>query len=229
MKTNLLSQLLVLAPMVVLLNSAKAKADPWPYYGRTYPSSEYIQVDADGNTKTVYSQKLASEVEVVPRESIKAFRGYVEPNFEEGLSYENPFSNPNYQKYELIVVVNSNMPSSENPDGQKMRVYLKDRGLVYFWNISTGMDEFGTGEGEYTPLSFSHRHWSGSYDAPMLWSVFFSADGKALHSSLDTDSLRALGVKRSSRGCIHIEEYRAEVIYNLVGQIGKKKTRIIVK
>lgn len=62
----------------------------------------------------------------------------------------------------------------------------------------------------------------------MLSSVFFSG-GKALHSTLDTDGLKYLGVTRSSHGCVHIEDHRAEVIYNLIGQIGRRNTRIIIK
>lgn len=53
----------------------------------------------------------------------------------------------------------------------------------------------------------------------MLWAVFFRG-GMALHSSLDRESLRELGHKPSSHGCVHIEEYRAEELFHLVGHSG---------
>ena len=93
-----------------------------------------------------------------------------------------------------------------------------EEGLLYYWLISTGMPGFETPSGFYNVQSFSSRHWSDLYDAPMLSSVFFLG-GRALHSSLDTESISQLG-RRFSHGCVHIEDHRAEEIFHLIGHSG---------
>jgi hypothetical protein len=100
-----------------------------------------------------------------------------------------------------------------------MRIYKRGEGLLYYWLISTGMKGFETPSGYFTPQGFSSRHWSQSWDAPMLWSVFFNG-GQALHSSLDRFSLSQLGKTTDSHGCVHIEDYRSEELFHLVGQSG---------
>jgi hypothetical protein len=104
-----------------------------------------------------------------------------------------------------------------------VRVYSRnksaDKGLLYFWNISTGIDRASTKKGYYRPQSFSSRHWSRRFDAPMLFSVFFDG-GRALHSSLASFDLKLMGKKRSSHGCVHVEDNRAEELFHLIGQSG---------
>ncbi|MCK7579339.1 MAG: L,D-transpeptidase family protein [Chromatiales bacterium] len=82
--------------------------------------------------------------------------------------------------------------------------------------MSTGARGFETPAGYYRPQGFSSRHWSGPYDAPMLWAVFFNAD-ISLHSSLDRDALRYMGRAAASHGCARIEDHRAEELYHLIG------------
>jgi lipoprotein-anchoring transpeptidase ErfK/SrfK len=53
----------------------------------------------------------------------------------------------------------------------------------------------------------------------MLWAVFFHG-GMALHSSLDRDAIRDMGHAAASHGCVHLEDYRAEEMFHLIGQSG---------
>ena len=148
----------------------------------------------------------------------KAFSPYADPEFEEARQLPDPLTYKGYSSYNLIVIVNKR----EDPfwgRQQTMRVYKRGRGLLYYWFISTGIKGFDTPSGYYRPTMFSSKHWSSIYQVPMLWAVFFHG-GMALHSSIDRDSLRELGRQPSSHGCVHVEDYRAEELFHLVGHSG---------
>lgn len=148
----------------------------------------------------------------------KAFSPYMDPEFEEAHQLPDPLAYPEYSSYNLIVIVNKR----DDPfwgRHQTMRIYKRRTGLLYYWFISTGIKGFDTPSGYYRPTMFSSKHWSSIYQVPMLWAVFFR-DGMALHSSLDRDSLRELGRVPSSHGCVHVEDYRAEELFHLVGHSG---------
>lgn len=150
------------------------------------------------------------------------FMGYQDPDMHEAIGTNNPLLNPNYNSYNLIVVVNKVDRGNQWGRGQTLRVYKRDveenDGLLYYWSISTGMAGFETTRGYFLPTAFSSRHWSSIYDAPMRSSVFFNA-GMALHASIDSDSLKALG-EPYSHGCVHIEDNRAEELFHLIGHSG---------
>lgn len=194
-------------------------SEPWPGYGRTMPVSTYDKDEAY-NPSYQFGQ-------------FKTFRAYQDPNFTVGLRLPSPMLNPDYQAYNIIIVINdneTNVNSQMFGPLQTMRVYAKhannSQKLLYFWNISTGIDTASTKKGVYRPQRFSSRHWSGSYDAPMLSSVFFDA-GRALHSSISTDDLYLMGKKRSSHGCVHVEDNRAEELFHLIGHSGYGKVDLI--
>ena len=130
----------------------------------------------------------------------------------------NPLDNHDFDSYNLIVVVSK----KDDPywgKAQTLRVYKRDVGLHYYWQVSSGQKGFETASGYFRPQAFSSRHWSGKYDAPMLWAVFFNG-GMALHSSLDRQALQEMGNAAASHGCVHVEDYRAEELFHLVGQSG---------
>ncbi|HEY8270193.1 MAG TPA: L,D-transpeptidase [Pseudobdellovibrionaceae bacterium] len=150
------------------------------------------------------------------------FMPYQDPDMHEAIDTNNPLLNPAYDSYNLIVIVNKFDRRDQWGRAQTMRVYKRNvkenDGLIYYWYVSTGMDGFGTNAGYFVPQSFSSRHWSSQYDAPMRSSVFFLG-GKALHASIDSDSLKALGTPYS-HGCVHVEDNRAEELFHLIGHSG---------
>jgi len=205
MKTNLLY---ILSSLIFSFMST-TQAAPWEGYGRTYHNSRYESApEAQPGFREPHAQ------------DIKSFRPYQDPDLRETSDLEDPFKERRFDSYNVIVIINSSeKPSSDRGYPQRMRVYKRGVGLIYYWGISTGMAGFETARGFFTPQSFSPRHWSDQYDAPMLSSVFFHG-GMALHSSMDTGNLADLGVKRASHGCVHIEDHRADVIYHLIGNSG---------
>jgi hypothetical protein len=195
--------------ILILSFLSTVQAAPWKGYGRTYHSSRY---ESAPEAQPGYSEPNAQD--------IKSFSPYRDPDLRETANLEDPFKERRYDSYNVIVIINSSeKPSAEKGYPQRLRVYKRGQGLIYYWGISTGMVRYETARGYFTPQSFSPRHWSDQYDAPMLSSVFFHG-GMALHSSMDTGNLADLGVKRASHGCVHIEDHRAEVMYHVIGNSG---------
>lgn len=193
-------------------------AEPWDGFGRTYQVS---QDELDEQHDFAYSFGVKGTLSQ-----------YRDPDFRIGFRLPTPFADPKFQSYNIIIVVNDNAvepnPTVWGPP-QTMRVYSRfenqnKKGLLYFWNISTG-ESGATNKGYYRPQSFSSRHWSTQFDAPMLWSVFFDK-GKALHSSLADSDLLLMGRGRSSKGYVHIEVNRAEELFHQIGQSGYGKVNV---
>ena len=177
---------------------------PWAGFPRSQPTARY---DQDVGAKSDYHFGVT-----------KAFKPYVDPDRAEAEGLADPLTHPEFNSYNLIVIVNKRT----NPfwgRTQTLRVYQRGTGLLYYWLISSGARGFETTSGYFTPKFFSSRHWSGKYDAPMLWAVFFHG-GMALHSSLDRTSLKEMGRAAASHGCVHIEDYRSEELFHLVGHSG---------
>lgn len=177
---------------------------PWDGFPRTQPTPRYeSDVSADKSYKFGVT---------------KAFSPYKDPDIAETDGLPNPLENHDFDSYNLIVVVSK----KDDPywgKAQTLRVYKRDVGLHYYWQVSSGQKGFETASGYFRPQAFSSRHWSGKYDAPMLWAVFFNG-GMALHSSLDRQALQEMGNAAASHGCVHVEDYRAEELFHLVGQSG---------
>ena len=177
---------------------------PWEGFPRTQPEIRY-ESDIGANKDYVFGVT-------------KSFPPYKDPDRAEVEDLKNPLDNPAFSSYNLIVIVNKSTHPLWGP-GQTLRVYQRGKGLLYYWLISSGAKGHETTSGYFRPLMFSSRHWSGKYDAPMLWAVFFNG-GMALHSSLDRESMREMGQAGASHGCVHVEDYRAEELFHLVGQSG---------
>lgn len=200
------------AALIAGLVSASAMAEgdyfttpgPWDGFPRTQPTPRYeSDVSADKSYKFGVT---------------KAFSPYKDPDIAETDGLPNPLENHDFDSYNLIVVVSK----KDDPywgKAQTLRVYKRDVGLHYYWQVSSGQKGFETASGYFRPQAFSSRHWSGKYDAPMLWAVFFNG-GMALHSSLDRQALQEMGNAAASHGCVHVEDYRAEELFHLVGQSG---------
>lgn len=210
-------QLTIFSALITL--SHLGYSEPWPGFGPTKPVSTY-EKDEAYNPNFQFGQ-------------FRTYRPYQDPEFAVGLSLPSPMLHPDYQSYNIIVVINDNETNvNANVFGppQSMRVYAKnannDQKLLYFWNISTGIDTANTKKGFYRPQRFSSRHWSGAYDAPMLSSVFFDA-GRALHSSISTSDLELMGKRRSSHGCVHVEDNRAEELFHLIGNSGYGRVDLV--
>lgn len=184
---------------------------PWKGFPRSMPNLRY-EDDEAANLKHPFGVD-------------RAFSPYVDPPLDDALGLQNPLENPDFVSYSLIVIVNKSSHQFWGPQ-QTMRIYQRGKGLLYYWFISTGIKGFETPSGYYRPTMFSSRHWSTIYQVPMLWAVFFNG-GMALHSSLDRESLAELGHKPSSHGCVHVEEYRAEELFHLVGHSGYGSVDVI--
>lgn len=192
------------SPVFVSSAGKKAEIGPWQGFPRSMPNLRYEEDEAAN-----WNHPFGVE---------KAFSPYVDPPIADAIVLQDPFQNPNFGSYSLIVIINKSNHEFWGAQ-QTMRIYQRGKGLLYYWFISTGIKGFETPSGYYRPTMFSSRHWSSIYKVPMLWAVFFRG-GMALHSSLDRESLRELGHKPSSHGCVHIEEYRAEELFHLVGHSG---------
>jgi lipoprotein-anchoring transpeptidase ErfK/SrfK len=195
---------LILLTLAGLASSPGASATAWEGYGRSAPKPRYEQ---DEGADFQYRFGVH-----------EAFTPYRDPDRSEAESLPDPLLDPAFTSYRLIVIVNK-ADDAFWGRGQTLRVYRRGEGLIYYWLISTGVPGFETPSGYFIPQGFSYRHWSGPYDAPMLWSVFFNG-GISLHSSLDRDALYKLGRAADSHGCVHVEDHRAEELYHLIGQSG---------
>jgi lipoprotein-anchoring transpeptidase ErfK/SrfK len=221
LKTGFRSLILGVTALAVSLASTLTRAEPsgdyfetpgpWEGFPRTQPTPKYENdVGADKDYKFGVT---------------KAFSPYKDPDISETEGLTNPLENHDFDSYNLIIVVSK----KDDPywgKAQTLRVYKRDIGLHYYWMVSSGQKGFETASGYFRPQAFSSRHWSGKYDAPMLWAVFFNG-GMALHSSLDRLAMQEMGNAAASHGCVHVEDYRAEELFHLVGHSGFGPVEVI--
>lgn len=106
---------------------------------------------------------------------------------------------------------------------QEMTVYRDGRRL-YRWPVSTARPGKVTPNGTYTPELLKRHHYSTIYNyAPMPFSIFFHGD-YAIHGTTETDHLGSV----ASAGCIRLHPDHAEILFNLVKEVGLDHTRIII-
>jgi lipoprotein-anchoring transpeptidase ErfK/SrfK len=114
---------------------------------------------------------------------------------------------------------------SINKASQKMTVSL-DGDTLYRWPVSTGARGYDTPSGEFRPFRMEKQHFSKEWDdAPMPHSIFFTADGHAVHGSYHVKSLG----RRASHGCVRLAPENAAKLFTLVKKTGLANTRVIVK
>ncbi len=83
----------------------------------------------------------------------------------------------------------------------------------YNWPVSTGKPGYDTPSGTFRPFRMDINHVSKEYDdAPMPYSIFFTASGIAVHG---TNQQRHLG-RAASHGCVRLSVKNAAVLWDLV-------------
>ncbi len=112
-----------------------------------------------------------------------------------------------------------------NKVSQKLTVTI-DGDRKYVWPVSTGAPRYETPGGTYRPFRMERDHFSEEWDdAPMPHSIFFTAQGHAIHGS---PYVKSLG-RRVSHGCVRLAPANAATLYALVEEVGMRNTRVIVK
>ena len=112
-----------------------------------------------------------------------------------------------------------------NKANQKMTVSL-DGDTLHRWKVSTGARGYDTPSGNFRPFRLEKEHFSKEWDdAPMPYSIFFTARGHAVHGSYHTKSLG----RRASHGCVRLHPDNAAKLFALVQKTGLSNTRVIVK
>lgn len=107
---------------------------------------------------------------------------------------------------------------------QRMRVTV-DGKLRYAWAVSTARAPYRTPAGSFRPLWLAKVHYSKEWDdAPMPYSIFFTAAGHAIHSSRAT---RQLG-RPASHGCVRLAPSHAAALFTLVRAEGVGTTKVVV-
>ena len=95
----------------------------------------------------------------------------------------------------------------------------------YSWPVSTGMADYATPTGAFTPSRLAREHYSREWDnAPMPYSIFFTDAGHAIHGS---QAVARLGTP-ASHGCVSLAPGNARILFNLVMAEGLGSTRIEV-
>lgn len=96
---------------------------------------------------------------------------------------------------------------------------------VYTWDVSTGRPGHATPTGVFRPIRMNKIWYSSKYEnAPMPWSIFFHG-GYAIHGTTD---VRHLG-HVASHGCVRRDPANAEVLFELVNEVGMKNVKIVLR
>jgi lipoprotein-anchoring transpeptidase ErfK/SrfK len=107
---------------------------------------------------------------------------------------------------------------------QRMRVTVDGR-LRYSWAVSTGRAPYKTPAGSFRPFRLEKEHYSKEWDdAPMPYSIFFTAAGHAIHAS---NATRQLG-RPASHGCVRLAPSNAAALFTLVRAEGPGATKVTI-
>jgi hypothetical protein len=91
------------------------------------------------------------------------------------------------------------------------------------WPVSTGLEDYATPTGAFTPSRLARQHYSREWDnAPMPHSIFFTDAGHAIHGS---NAVGRLG-QPASHGCVRLAPKNAETLFRLVLAEGLENTKI---
>jgi L,D-transpeptidase-like protein len=91
------------------------------------------------------------------------------------------------------------------------------------WPVSTGMADYATPAGSFTPSRMAREYYSKEWDnAPMPHSIFFTDAGHAIHGS---HAVGRLGTA-ASHGCVRLAPANARTLFSLVEAEGLDKVRI---
>ena len=120
-------------------------------------------------------------------------------------------------------------------ENEKM-VVLRDAQIVHEWPTSTGRNQWersasgrryftSTPEGRYRIYKRVEDYWSKTWLAPMSHAQFFNG-GIAIHG-VSGDQEADLG-RPVSGGCVRLSRENAQILWELVDEVGVKKTRVVV-
>lgn len=112
-----------------------------------------------------------------------------------------------------------------NKVSQKMTVTV-DGQEQYVWLVSTGGPTYDTPSGTYHIFRMEKEHFSKEWDdAPMPYSMFFTAQGHAIHGSYHVKSLGT----RASHGCVRLAPENAAILFDLVQKAGYKNSTVSIR
>jgi hypothetical protein len=107
---------------------------------------------------------------------------------------------------------------------QRMTV-SQDGRQVYTWPVSTGLSQYDTPGGSFSPFRMEKEHFSREWDdAPMPHSIFFTTRGHAIHG---TEHTRNIG-RAASHGCVRLEPENARILFGMVKQEGMANTKVVL-
>ncbi len=122
-------------------------------------------------------------------------------------------------------VANADILISVDKSTQRMTVVV-DGQPRYNWPVSTGRPGYDTPSGTFRAFRMDRNHRSVEYDnAPMPYSIFFTASGIAVHG---TDQPRRLG-HAASHGCVRISVQNAAILWDLVKRESVTSTVVQVR
>jgi hypothetical protein len=111
---------------------------------------------------------------------------------------------------------------SVNKTTQRMTVMV-DGAERYSWPVSTGLADYSTPVGTFTPSRLARVHYSREWDnAPMPHAIFFTDAGHAIHGSR---AISHLGTP-ASHGCVRLAPRHASILFDLVMVEGAGNTRV---
>lgn len=106
---------------------------------------------------------------------------------------------------------------------QRMWVAV-DGAPTHAFDVSTGRAGYSTPTGRYEVTRMYRKYHSKKYDgAPMPYSIFFHG-GYAIHGTTDLKHLGTI----ASHGCVRLHPDNAQLLFDLVKQLGAENTTIRV-
>ena len=125
----------------------------------------------------------------------------------------------------IILVISSSTWGVEESAEKEIRVFIKDQVLialengeeVYSFDIVTGREGKETTAGKYRVFRKHEKYTSKTYGSEMPYTMFFTADGKAIHGT-QMATLRSylhsyLTDSVGSQGCVGLTDDNAKVLF----------------
>jgi lipoprotein-anchoring transpeptidase ErfK/SrfK len=126
----------------------------------------------------------------------------------------------------LLAVLATGVAAKEPGQRKQIRVYIDRQVLValegehkvYTFDVVTGREGKETEAGNYKILKKQMKYASKTYGSEMPYTMFFTADGKAIHGT-QTPNLRSYlhsSVTESvgSHGCVGLSDDAAKLLFN---------------
>ena len=125
----------------------------------------------------------------------------------------------------MLLVVSSSSWGGEASKEKEIRVFIKDQVLValengeevYNFDIVTGREGKETTAGKYRVFRKHEKYTSKTYGSEMPYTMFFTADGKAIHGT-QMATLRSylhsyLTESVGSQGCVGLTDDNAKALF----------------